>query len=176
MKTTKYFSLGIIAVFVLMVFFGAVMADPMVAQTPEIQGFTSTTSMNVVGLATENDAIAWQDSNNAVTTSNLKLPPGFWNVPPYVLYIPDSIPVSIAMYGNTSGQVLYTVVYDEATTALNGAVTYNKGLSINTGNKVASQSNVKADKIVTFDAVDAGTMTSSENLLVDGAGQFDWTD
>ena len=91
MKSTIYFSLGAILLLALLVSFGAVMADPMVTQTPEIQGFTSTTSMNVVGLATENDAIAWQDSNNAVTTSNLKLPAGFWNVPPYVLYIPDSV-------------------------------------------------------------------------------------
>ena len=70
MKSPKYFSLGTIAVLALLVSIGAVMADPMVTQTPEIQGFSSTTSMNVVGLATENDAIGWQDSNNAVTTSD----------------------------------------------------------------------------------------------------------
>jgi hypothetical protein len=177
MTSTKYFSLWTIAILVVMVSIGAVMADPMVKQTPEIQGFSSTTSMNVVGLATENDAIGWQDSNNAVTTSNLKLPSGFNTVGPYVIYIPGSTPVTEAMYGTTagSGQVLYTVAYDEATTAINGAVTYNKGLSINTGNQVATQSNVKADKIVTFDASDGGKMTSSEDLLVDGAGQFSST-
>ena len=71
-----------------------------------------------------------------------------------------------------SGQVLYTVVYDETTTALDGAVAYDKALSLNTGNKVASQSNLKADKIVTFAGIDAGTLVSSENILVDGAGQF----
>jgi hypothetical protein len=176
MISTKYFSLWTIAILVVMVSIGAVMGDPMVNQTPEIQGLTSATTMNVVGLATENDALAWQDSNNALTTSNLKMGSGYYQVGPYVIYIPGGVPVTDAMYGTTSsGQVLYTVAYDEATTALNGAVSYNKGLSINTGNKVATQSNVKADKIVTFDAVDGGKITSSEDLLVDGAGQFSST-
>lgn len=175
MKPITYFSYGIIALLVMLVFFGTALADPMVSQTPEIQGFTSTTTMNVVGLAMETDAIGWQLSNGAVTSTSLKLPSGFIPVGPYVEYIPGAIPITDAMYGTSSGQVLYTVAYDEKTTATDGAVMYNKQLSLNTGNKVASQSNVKADKIVTFEGIDAGTIVSSENLMVDGAGQFDWT-
>jgi len=162
------------AMLVLLVSIGAVMADPMVNQTPEIQGLTTGTTMNVVGLASENDALAWQDSNNALTTSSLKMGSGYYQVGPYVIYIPGGAPVTDAMYGTTAGtgQVLYTVAYDEATTAFNGAVSYNKGLAINTGNQVATQSNLKANKIVTFDATEGGKITSSEDLLVDGAGQF----
>jgi hypothetical protein len=173
MTSTKYFSLWTLVILILLVSIGVAMADPMITQTPEIQGFTTGTTMNVVGLAMENDAIGWQLSNGAVTKSSLNMGSGYYQVGPYVIYIPGGAPVTDAMYGTTSsGQVLYTVAYDEATAALNGAVSYNKGLSINTGNQVATQSNVKADKIVTFDAADGGKMTSSEDLLVDGAGQF----
>jgi hypothetical protein len=177
MTSKKNFSYGIIALLVLLVFFGIALADPMVNQTPEIQGFKTTTTMDVVGLANENDAIGWQLSNGAVNSGSLAIPGNFYKVGPYVIYIPGGDPVYNAMYGNSnsSGQVQYTVAYDETTTAFSGAVTYNKGLSLNTGNKVASQNNVQADKIVTFEGNDAGTIVSSESIMVDGAGQFDWT-
>jgi len=176
MKSIKYFSLGTFAVLALMISIGVVIADPMIPQTPEIQGFTSGTTMNVVGLAMENDAIAWQDSNLNLSTT-LATPSHMQIVGsgPYYEDVPGLYPVLDADYGNTPGQDIYTVAYDEATTAVNGNVAYNKGLSINTGNKVASQSNINADKVVTFSGTDAGAMQSSEDLMVDGAGQVDYT-
>ena len=81
---------------------GVVMADPMITQTPEIQGFTTATSMNVVGMATEIDAISWQNSNGPLTSSGLNIPVNFYKVGPYVLYIPGGNPVLDAMYGNSN--------------------------------------------------------------------------
>jgi len=179
MNTLQFFAKGLIATLFILAIIGIVAADPMVNQTPETQSFATTTSINAIGIATENDVISWQLTNGySLATGALKGPANFYNVGPYVIYIPGGDPVFDAMYGqsNTSaGQVQYTVAYDESTTALNGDVSYIKNLAINTGNKVATQDNVQAAKTATFEGSDAGTMVSSENMLVDGAGQYDWT-
>ena len=62
------------------------------------------------------------------------------------------------------------ITYDETTNAVNGAVTYNKNSAIHTGSQAIGNYNVKNDKIVTFNALDTGRMTSEENMLLDNVG------
>jgi hypothetical protein len=56
--------MGLIGMVVVLLCIGVVTADPSVKQTPEIQGFTTSTTMDVVGLATESDAVTWQISQS----------------------------------------------------------------------------------------------------------------
>ena len=63
---------------------GVVTADPSVSQTPEIQGITTGTTMEVFGLATESDAVAWQASNVDLRTT-LALPGHAVQVGPYIV-------------------------------------------------------------------------------------------
>ena len=58
---------------------------------------------------------------------------------------------------------------------MDGATAYTKTLSLNTANKVAGQSNIKADKSVTYIGSEGGKMMSSENILMDNVGAFDYT-
>ena len=58
MKKTIYFSTGIISLILILLCVGVTFADPSVKQTPEIQGISTTTSVNAVGLMTETDGLA----------------------------------------------------------------------------------------------------------------------
>ncbi len=169
MKSTN-FSIILVGMVTILLCIGVVTADPSVSQTPEIQGITTATTMDVVGLATENDAVAWQISNTNLSTT-LALP---GHLIPEQGYIIDW-PGFVAGKPDTPGQVVYTTAYSEDTTALSGDTTYIKSMSVNTGNKVISQSNLKAEKTVTFDGIEAGQLISSENLMLDGVGQLDFT-
>jgi hypothetical protein len=170
MKSAKKISMALMGMVVFLLCIGVVTADPSVKQTPEIQGFATTTTMDVVGLATESDAVAWQISNQNLSTT-LALPGHLLPDGPYIVDWPNFV----AGKPDTPGQVLYTTAYSEETSAVNGDTTYIKSMSVNTGNKVISQSNLKAEKTVTFDGTGAGQLISAENLMLDGAGQLDFT-
>ena len=43
-------------------------------------------------------------------------------------------------------------------------------MSISTANKTADEDNIAADRLVTFTGGDGGRMTTSEDILIDGAG------
>lgn len=66
MKKAIYFSTGIISLFIILLCVGIVCADPSVTQVPEIQGLSTTTSVNAVGLMTETDGLSWQLSNMGI--------------------------------------------------------------------------------------------------------------
>jgi len=68
-------------------------------------------------------------------------------------------------------EVQMTIAYDETTNGMNGVVTYNKNSAIHTGSQTLNNYNVKANKIVTFNALDGGRMTSEENMLLDNVGK-----
>ncbi len=59
MKKTIFCS-TVISLMLVLLFAGIVCADPSVIQTPEIQGLSTATSVNAVGLMTETDGLAWQ--------------------------------------------------------------------------------------------------------------------
>ena len=70
--------------------------------------------------------------------------------------------------------MVYTTTYDASTVAQAGTTTFVKTMAIDTRNKVIGQSNVNADTAVTFIATaDGGNIVGSENILIDGAGN--WT-
>jgi hypothetical protein len=170
MKPTTFFSMVLVGLIISLCVIGPVMADPSVSQTPEIQGISTGTTMQVTGLAMENDQLTWQISNINLSTK-LALPGHSVQVGPYIVDWPAwgiQDPTKV-------GQVMYTTAYSEDTSATNGQITYIKTMLVNTGNQVISQSNVKAEKTVTFEGADAGEMISSENLMLDGAGQFDYS-
>ncbi len=69
MKKTIYFSTGIISLLIILLLAGVVCADPSVIQAPEIQGLSTSTSVNAVGLMTEADALSWQLSNLGINST-----------------------------------------------------------------------------------------------------------
>ncbi len=68
------------------------------------------------------------------------------------------------------GQVQYTTGYNDQYSGISGQQTFAKSMAISTANKIADQSNVKANTNIQFIAIDTGRATRSEDLLLDGAG------
>ena len=173
MKKAIYFSAGIISLMLILLSVGVVCADPSVVQTPEIQGLSTTTSVNAVGLMTETDDLAWrtlkpgnkQDSCTPVITRMMQVMGVFLTGMNLLSYMSD-----------TPGQVLYTTAYDANIVSQAGQISFVKTMEVNTGNKALGQSNVNAKTGLTFIATDdGGNVVGSENLMLDGAGMYDLT-
>jgi len=154
MKST-YVAVAIVAI-AMLAFVGSVVADIPVNATPETKGITVTTNINAQGTVTASDSLTWQQSSDAL------------NAPP-LLGAQINPANSAAAAG--AGEVQYTAGYTENTLAVQGVTSYTKTTAIDTANKIADKNNIAANKIVTFIAAnEQGRMTSSEDILVDGAG------
>ncbi len=145
-----------------------VLADHAPTQTPETQGLDTFTNVVVAGISTESEEIVWQESSRAL------------NDPP--LSMPDTVHITGAFITWTHfpgflaarpGETQYTVSYSEETLAEQGFTNYLKQNSLDTRNQPANQDNLETDKVVAFEGSITGRMTSSESILVDGAGQVD---
>jgi hypothetical protein len=167
--------------------------------TPEIQNLVTATGIDAIGTVINDNNLAWRLSSEVLDV-NLQKAPNFEIVGPgngdwtldentgqfvYVgpgngdlVIIDPSQAISdvILQYLsnepplNPAGEVQMTSYYNENTVAVQGATTYNKDMGIVTSPQLADQFNVKADKIVTFSALDGGRMTSGEELLQDNVG------
>jgi hypothetical protein len=136
----KKFGLMVIAVAMLFALTGVAMADPGINQTPETQGIVTSTAVQAVGTVTETDSVVWQLGFPALATSL------------------------------NAGDKMYVMSYTENTIADQGLVSYAKGQSLDTANKVAGTYNFNTQKVVEFVGLDTGRMITSENMVLDGAG------
>jgi hypothetical protein len=68
-----------------------------------------------------------------------------------------------------SQEVQYTTGYNDQIMAVSGQSTFSKAMTVSTGNKIADQSNIKADTSLQYIAIDTGRATRTEDLLLDGA-------
>jgi hypothetical protein len=68
-------------------------------------------------------------------------------------------------------EVQYTTGYNDQLMAVSGQSGFVKSTAISTGNKIADQSNIKADTSLLFIAIDSGRATRTEDILLDGAAQ-----
>ncbi|MDD1719703.1 MAG: hypothetical protein LUQ25_06560 [Methanoregulaceae archaeon] len=170
---------GVLVALTLMVLAGTAIADIPVNATPETKGITVATSVSAQGTVTASDSLTWQQSSDALNAPPL-LPGGAAPVPEDFVEFPWILPTDrwfnapedIAEYGeNAAGEVQYTAGYTESTMAVQGVTSYVKTTAVDTANKIADKNNIAANRIVTFIAAnEQGRMTSSEDILVDGAG------
>jgi hypothetical protein len=127
---------------------GIALADSGVPQTPETQGFVTSTIMQAVGTATETDSLAWRITNDGVNDFFGGLNPPLFDY----------------------DAAIYSMTYSEDTIADQGLVTYTKQGLVDTQGKVPDQSNVDMEKVVEFVGLDTGRMVSAEEQVLDGAG------
>jgi hypothetical protein len=137
----KKFAFMAIALAMLVAFTGMAMADTGINQTPETQGIVTSTAVQALGTVTETDSVVWQTAY-----ADLSIPP----------LNPE--------------EMAYTMSYTEGTIADQGLVSYTKGQSLDTANKVAGTYNFNTAKVVDFIGLDTGRMITSENMVLDGAG------
>ena len=132
----------VIALAMLIALNGVVMADEGVPAVPGAGGITSSTVISSEGMVMESQSLAWSIAGGDKLASRALDP----------------------------NQTQYSTTYDASTVAQGGKSTYVKTLAIDTGNKLITQSNIKADTAVTFVATgDGGNILGSENIMIDGA-------
>lgn len=124
---------------------GAAFADRNIPAVPEIQGISTSTSIQAQGTVTETDSLAWTTASNDST--QLAIAPG--------------APLK-------DQQVQYTTGYNAQYSGVSGQTTFVKSMAVGTGNKIADQSNVAAHTDIQFIAIDTGRATNSEDILLDG--------
>ena len=134
--------LCILAAFLVLTMFSISATAEGVRQTPEIQGITTSTYIDVVGQASNDVELAWTSGSGSLQ---------------------DNPPLS-------TGESVQTTVYSEDTNAMNGHTVYVKDFSVNTGNQLMSQSNVKSSRQITFEGGTGGNMVSDESILIDTVG------
>ena len=167
----------IVAVLVIS-FAGPVYADFPLPEVPGLVGISTVTSMDAQGIVTTSTSVGLQLGSHTLNDPPLENGGFLWawfplgpsgpridghSVDPYVISRYKGAPVP-------PGEVQYTAGYNEDVTAVSGSLTYQKTMSISTGNKSAGEENIGADRVVTFTGGDGGRMTTREDLLLDGAG------
>jgi hypothetical protein len=146
MKKIVMFS---IAMVMLVALCGAAFADRNIPAVPEIQGISTSTSIQAQGTVTETDSLAWTTAAN--------MTPGMGNQMAVAIGAPL-----------TDSKVQYTTGYNAAYSGISGQTTFVKSMAIGTGAKIADQSNVAAHTDIQFIAIDTGRATNSEDILLDG--------
>jgi hypothetical protein len=120
---------------------GFAVADHGLDPTPEFQGMTTATTIDVVGNTASTTDLQWR-----ISYSDLN------DIPPL-----------------DPGSTYYASTYSEDTYSNGvGLVTYDKNLDIETSDQIAGQWNIDADKQIEFVGVDGARIYSDENIMVDG--------
>ena len=164
------------------------MADRPVNATPEVQGITVINSMHVNGQLTSDESLAWQTTNygalndpplsmpypaNVLGSSDLYQPlPNFGEQAGDIIFWDIFNPISQLPENWGTGQEQFTNGYNEHTSAVSGMTDYAKSSVIDTSDQIPTGDNYQTSKQIAFVGADAGRMTSTEDLLIDGAGTF----
>ena len=145
----KHHTAGVIvlAMAMLVALTGVAAAERNIPATPEIQGISTSTSIQAQGTVTETDSLAWTSASNGSSQTAQAIGPPL-----------------------ASQQVQYTTGYNDQYTGVSGQTSFVKSMAVSTGNKIADGSNVAASTSVQFIAIDTGRATRSEDILLDGTG------
>lgn len=170
---------------------GTVLADIRPPDTEETQRIYTFTSIQNIGLVTENDALVWRQSNEILDANIAEVPHG----PEYVGpgngdYIFNAATEEFEYVGPGNGDwtIYYVTIqgYEpplqnsevqmvsstrETTMADQGLTAYTKQCSVDTNWKAENQFNVEQQKTVSFTGYDTGRIASEESALVDASGR-----
>jgi hypothetical protein len=148
MNIMKKFGIMVIAFALLVVLTGIAMADPGVNQTFETQGISMVTSIQAEGNMVSATDVTWKQSNAQPITA---FPPA----------------------PNTLGSVYYVSTYAEDTMSNGyGFIAYDKNTQLETKSRLNGQYNIEATKEISFIGLDGAEMTSTDNIFLDGTGNY----
>lgn len=122
---------------------GVTSADPGISQVNEVQGLRIETTVIAVG--NFNQESSFHISSSAGQSLN--------DMPPL------------------NNGVVYEAVYSEDTSNVGiGYISYDKSFKADTSEKVSGEYNIESTRQITFVGIDAGTLYSSEYLMMGGSG------
>jgi hypothetical protein len=148
----KKFGIMVIALAMLVLMTGLVMADQGVNQTFETQGVSMVTSMEAVGNMNSASDVTWKDCS--------------------------AVPLAIIPYATADYQIndvetatYYVSTYSEDTMSNGeGWINYDKSTALETKARDVGQSNIQATKEIGFYGYDGAEITSTDNIFLDGTG------
>lgn len=149
-------------------------ADPSIPAPPETQGITIGIVAQATGFFQEDQEVSWRTSTSPLGSAlgypNPTIPVGDG----LFIYWPGNIALeeTLGIGNSTRGGILYETVYSESTSGVAGTIDYSKQFSADTGNKAQGTSNLEAQRGIVFTTDSIGRLVSSENLMLDSAGQF----
>jgi hypothetical protein len=145
----KKFGIMVIALAMLVLMTGIVMADPGVNQTFETQGITMETLVDVTGSMKASADVTWKISS---ATPLGKIPPA------------------------PAAGVYYVSTYSEDTESDGTAdIQYSKDLILESKAANGDQSNIEAVKLLTFNGFNGASITTTDNIFLDGTGNYSAT-
>ncbi len=139
----------IISITLIALICGFAVADPGINQTPETQGITTATTLDLVGNFASTTDIQWR-----ITIDDA----GLSGIPPL------------------SGEsTYYTSTYTEDSYSNGlGLIAYDKNMDVETSEQLSGQYNIDADKQIEFVGVDGARVYSDEYIMVDGVSNGSW--
>jgi len=145
----KKFGIMVIALAMLVFMTGIVMADPGVNQTFETQGVTMETLVDVTGSMKASADVTWKISSIVPLGS---IPPA------------------------PAAGVYYVSTYSEDTESDGTAdIQYSKDLILEAKAANEQQSNIEATKLLTFNGYNGASVTTTDNIFLDGTGNYSLT-
>jgi len=136
----------IIIAIALVLLTGFAMADHGINQTPETQGITTATTLDLVGNFASTTDIQWRITDDIL---------GLSEIPPL-----------------RQDATYYASTYTEDTYSNGvGLIAYDKNMDVETSEQLAGQWNIDADKQIEFVGVDGARAYSDEYIMVDGVNR-----
>ena len=167
---------GLMALITMAVGFGC--ADPSIPAPPETQGISIGIVAQATGFFQEDQEVSWATSTtplgSALGYPNPTIPLGDG----LFVYWPGNVVLEEVLGGggnSTRGGILYETAYSESTSGIAGTIDYAKQFSADTENKAQGTSNLEVQRGIVFSTDSVGGLVSSENLMLDSAGQFSQT-
>jgi hypothetical protein len=158
---------------------GIAWADPGISQVPETQNIRISCSLSSTGVMKEDQELTWLISTGVLDS---ELSPPLVTIPVgnglYLYWVDNTILDQLFSQGVLGanqmpwGETQYSVGHSEQTTAREGSIDYDKEFSADTSNKAPGTSNIESVRGMTFTSDSVGRLVSSENLVIDGAGQY----
>jgi hypothetical protein len=145
----KKFGIMVVALAMLVAFTGIVMADTGVNQTFETQGVSIVTSLQAEGNMASSSDVTWKESSAQAIS---EFPPA---------------PVTGVYYVSTYAEDTMSNGY--------GIISYDKNTQLETKARLNGQSNIEATKEIAFIGVDGAEITSTDNIFLDGTGNYSVT-
>jgi hypothetical protein len=140
---------GIMVIALAMLITGFAMADPGVNGVFETQGISIVTSIQAEGNMQSATDVHWEQSS--------------------------AVPLNMIPGAPASG-VFYLSTYNEDTMSNGvGFISYDKTTNLETKERVNGEYNIEATKEIAFIGVDGAEMTSTDNIFLDGTGNYSTT-
>lgn len=131
---------------------------------PEFQNIKILTNLDVTGSMSQETELQWELSNEILGGNLVAIgDPPEWVIEPE----PPLSPLD--------EEVQSYVTYSEDTQANLGKISFTKDSEIDTKAKVGAQYNVQTDRLITFTGIGAGSLLSTEDMMMYNVGKCTWT-